>query len=103
MSSKKAADFLEPVKERETLKPPRKYNVILNNDDYTPMDFVVEVLTRFFNHDTDSATEIMLKVHYEGKAVCGTYPYDIAMTKTEQVNDFARSNDHPLLCSCDQA
>lgn len=63
------------------------------------MDFVVEVLARFFNMDSDRATEIMLKVHYDGKAVCGVYSAEVAETKVAQVNQYARDNEHPLLCS----
>lgn len=89
--------------EKQKLQPPRKHQVILNNDDYTPMDFVVEVLARFFNKDNDQATEIMLKVHYEGRAVCGVYSAEIAETKVAQVNQYARDNEHPLLCNSEPA
>ncbi|CCQ11799.1 ATP-dependent Clp protease adaptor protein ClpS [Pseudoalteromonas luteoviolacea B = ATCC 29581] len=89
-------------KQKQALKPPRKYKVILNNDDYTPMDFVIEVLMKFFNMDSERATDVMFKVHHEGRAICGTYPADIAYTKVEQVNRYARDNEHPLLCSCEQ-
>jgi ATP-dependent Clp protease adaptor protein ClpS len=88
--------------QKQKLQPPRKYKVILNNDDYTPMDFVIEVLMTFFSMDSERATDVMLKVHHEGKAVCGLYPADIAHTKAEQVNRYARDNEHPLLCSCEQ-
>ncbi|MGL4475858.1 MAG: ATP-dependent Clp protease adapter ClpS [Shewanella sp.] len=83
--------------------PPSMYLVILNNDDYTPMDFVIEVLKLFFNLTDEKATDIMLTVHHQGKAVCGMYPFDIAETKVMQVNQFARENDHPLLCSFEKA
>ncbi|MBV7314581.1 ATP-dependent Clp protease adapter ClpS [Shewanella sp. NIFS-20-20] len=83
--------------------PPSMYMVILNNDDYTPMDFVIEVLKLFFNLTDEKATDIMLTVHHQGKAVCGLYPFDIAETKVIQVNQFARQNDHPLLCSLEKA
>ncbi|MGO2076160.1 MAG: ATP-dependent Clp protease adapter ClpS, partial [Pseudoalteromonas sp.] len=76
--------------------------VILNNDDYTPMDFVIEVLTTFFNMDSDKATDVMLQVHHYGKGICGVYTADVADTKVEQVNRYARDNEHPLLCSCEQ-
>lgn len=92
---------LEAVKQR--VEPPAMYKVLLNNDDYTPMDFVVEVLMRFFNLDPEKANQIMLTVHYRGKAVCGIYTAEIAETKVMQVNQYARKNQHPLLCSMEQA
>ena len=72
--------------------------VVLLNDDYTPMDFVITVLRRFFSLDTEQATRIMLKVHNEGRGVCGIFPRDIAATKVEQVLAFARQHQHPLAC-----
>ncbi|EGQ8123169.1 ATP-dependent Clp protease adapter ClpS [Vibrio parahaemolyticus] len=95
------SDLLE--RESTKVQPPKLYNVVLNNDDYTPMDFVIEVLERFFSYDIDKATQIMLKVHYEGKAVCGTYSAEIAETKVAQVTMYARENEHPLLCTMEQA
>ena len=80
------------------LKPPPLYRVILLNDDYTPMEFVVAVLRKFFGMDVETATRVMLKVHTEGKGVCGVFPREIAETKAVQVNDFAREAEHPLLC-----
>jgi len=77
---------------------PRLYKVILLNDDYTPMEFVVEVLEAFFALSRELATQVMLKVHTQGSAVCGLFPRDIAETKAMQVNDFARDRQHPLLC-----
>ncbi len=74
------------------------FKVLLLNDDYTPMDFVIAVLQRFFAMDTEQATRIMLKVHTEGRGVCGIFPRDIAATKVEQVSAFARQNQHPLAC-----
>jgi ATP-dependent Clp protease adaptor protein ClpS len=74
------------------------YRVMLLNDDFTPMDFVILVLQRFFAHDTEQATRIMLKVHNEGRGLCGIYPRDIAATKVEQVMAFARQHQHPLAC-----
>lgn len=71
---------------------------MLLNDDYTPMDFVIVVLQRFFAMTREQATLIMLKVHREGKGICGTYPRDVAATKVEQVCAFARENQHPLAC-----
>ncbi len=88
---------------RTEIQPPSLYKVILLNDDYTPMDFVVEILQRFFRMDMDSATQVMLSVHYEGKGVCGVYTADIAETKVDQVNRFARKHEHPLLCIMEKA
>lgn len=79
------------------LKKPPLYKVLLLNDDYTPMEFVVEVLEVFFYMNREKATQIMLKVHTEGSAVCGMYPKGIAETKSEQVNEFSRVNQHPLM------
>ncbi len=79
-------------------KPPDMFNVLLLNDDFTPMEFVVVVLERFFSKSREQATQIMLKVHREGQAVCGIYPKDIAETKMEQVVAFSRQNEHPLRC-----
>ncbi len=100
----KDSGVIETVRdsEKQKLQPPRKYKVILNNDDYTPMDFVIEVLMTFFNMDSDRATDVMLQVHHNGKAICGVYSADVAQTKAEQVNRYARDNEHPLLCSCEQ-
>lgn len=79
-------------------EPPKLYKVMLLNDDYTPMEFVITVLQRFFSLDTEQATRIMLKVHTEGRGVCGVFPRDIAATKVEQVSAFARQHQHPLAC-----
>jgi ATP-dependent Clp protease adaptor protein ClpS len=84
--------------QRTKTAPPKMYKVMLLNDDYTPMEFVIVVLQRFFGLDTEQATRIMLKVHTEGRGVCGVYPRDIAATKVEQVGAFARQNQHPLAC-----
>ena len=92
---------LEAVKQK--VQPPAMYKVLLNNDDYTPMDFVIEVLVRFFNLDQEKANQIMLTVHYRGKAVCGLYTAEIAETKVMQVNEYARKSQHPLLCSMEEA
>jgi len=86
------------VPEETRLKPPPLYRVILLNDDYTPMEFVVDVLRIFFGMDIERATRVMLKVHTEGKGVCGVYPREIAETKAVQVNEHARAAEHPLLC-----
>ncbi len=80
------------------LKPPPLYRVIIHNDDYTPMDFVVHVLELFFYMGREKATQIMLAVHTKGKAVCGVFTRDIAETKAAQVNQYAKEQQHPLLC-----
>lgn len=80
------------------LQRPPMYVVVLLNDDYTPMDFVIEILQQYFAMNLDQATEVMLTVHYEGKGIAGVYPRDIAETKANQINNFARSQGHPLLC-----
>lgn len=87
---------LEPRKSR--VKPPPLYRVLLLNDDFTPMDFVIVVLEKFFAMSREQATVVMLKVHKEGKGVCGVYPKDMAATKVEQVSAFARQYQHPLAC-----
>ncbi len=84
---------------RKKAQPPPMYKVLLNNDDYTPMDFVIDVLMRFFNMDSEKANEIMLTVHYRGKAVCGIFTAEIAETKVMQVQEYARKNQHPLMCT----
>src|SRR3990167_2215757 len=81
------------------LQEPGRYKVILLNDDYTPMEFVVDVLERFFYLPEALATQVMLSVHLEGRAVCGVFTRDIAETKVMLVNEYARLNEHPLLCS----
>ena len=83
---------------RTRLAPPPLYTVVLLNDDFTPMEFVVLVLQKFFSKNREQATQIMLKVHVEGRGVCGIYPRDVAATKVEQVAAFARDNQHPLAC-----
>lgn len=83
---------------RSKLAPPPLYKVLLLNDDFTPMDFVVLVLLKFFSMNREQATQIMLKVHMEGRGVCGVFPRDVAATKVEQVAVFARDNQHPLAC-----
>ena len=88
---------------RPKLRQPSMYKVLMLNDDYTPMDFVVEVLETFFAMDREKATRIMLTVHTEGRAVCGVYPRDIAETKAAQVVDYARENQHPLMCQVEEA
>ena len=90
-------------KTRQQVKPPSMYKVILHNDDYTPMDFVIDVLTRFFNMQYEQATEVMLKVHYEGKGVCGVFTAEIAETKVQQVMQYAKEHQHPLLCTMERS
>lgn len=84
--------------EKPKLKRPPLYKVIMMNDDYTPMEFVVETLELFFSMDREQATRVMLIVHTQGKATCGVYSRDVAETKAAQVNQYARDNEHPLLC-----
>jgi ATP-dependent Clp protease adaptor protein ClpS len=86
-------------KAQTNIKRPRKYKVVLLNDDYTPMDFVVDVLKRFFQLGEEAAVQIMLQVHKQGKGVCGVFTRDIAETKVVLVNEYSRVNEHPLLCS----
>lgn len=94
---------LAVAESKPKLKRPSLYKVVILNDDYTPMEFVVEVLQLFFYMDSEKATQIMLAVHTEGRGVCGVYPYDVAETKMAQVNDFSRESDHPLLCDIEAA
>ena len=84
--------------QRTRLAPPPLYTVLLLNDDFTPMDFVIHVLQKFFSMNRERATQIMLKVHMEGQGICGVYPRDVAATKIEQVTVYARENQHPLAC-----
>ena len=88
------------VLERRALRtePPRMYQVLMLNDDYTPMEFVVVVLQEFFSKDREAATQIMLKIHLDGKGVCGIFSRDVAATKVEQVLDAAHKAGHPLQC-----
>jgi ATP-dependent Clp protease adaptor protein ClpS len=93
------------VVERQTArtKPPSLFQVVLLNDDYTPMEFVIRVLQQFFHHDLETATLIMLKIHHEGRGVCGVYTRDVAATKVELVLGAARRNQHPLQCIMEAA
>jgi len=88
--------------ERAKTKPPRMFKVMLFNDDYTTMEFVIEVLQRFFDMDRERALQIMLKVHNEGLAVCGVYSRDVAETKVTRVSEFAKQHGHPLRCSMEE-
>lgn len=89
--------------ERPKLKKPPLYKVLLLNDDYTPMDFVVEILTAYFHMDEEKATQVMLHVHTRGVGVCGVFTRDVAETKVAQVIDYSRESQHPLLCTMEEA
>ncbi len=91
------------TKARARSKKPSQYKVLMLNDDYTPMEFVVMCLKRFFRMDLEQATRVMLHVHQKGVGVCGVYPYEVAETKVNQVMDFARENQHPLQCTLEKA
>ena len=91
------------TKTRSKPKKPSQFKVLLLNDDYTPMEFVVMVLKRIFNMDLEQATRVMLHVHQKGIGICGVFPYEIAETKVNQVMDFARRNQHPLQCTLEKA
>jgi ATP-dependent Clp protease adaptor protein ClpS len=95
-------DDLETISETRPDEP-HMYRVVLHNDDYTTMDFVVAVLMRVFQKPAPEATKIMLDVHKKGRGVCGCYTYDIATTKIAQVHEMARKNEFPLHCSCEEA
>ena len=82
----------------DKVKPPQMFQVLMLNDDFTPMEFVVLVIQEFFSKDRESATQIMLKIHLDGKAVCGVYSKDVAATKVDQVLDAAKQAGHPLQC-----
>ena len=90
------------TKTRPKTKRPSLYKVLLLNDDYTPMEFVVHVLERFFNKGREDATRIMLHVHQKGVGICGVYTYEIAETKVAQVMDFSRQHQHPLQCTMEK-
>lgn len=98
LDSFEVVERLEEEAEVE-LKPPKKYKVILLNDDYTPMDFVVEVLERYFGYSEVVASELMMQVHYQGRAICGIYTRDIAETKVHQVTIYAEQHEYPLRCT----
>ena len=96
-------DGLAVEEAKPKLKRPPLYSVVLLNDDYTPMEFVVHVLERFFSMERERAVRVMLQVHTQGKGVCGVYSREIAETKVAQVNDYSRENNHPLLCTMEYA
>ena len=90
------------VQTRAKTKRPSMYKVLMLNDDYTPMEFVVHVLERFFSKSREEATQVMLHVHRRGVGVCGVYTYEVAETKVNQVTEFARRNQHPLRCTLEK-
>jgi len=90
------------LKPRPKTKKPSMYKVLLLNDDYTPMEFVVHILERFFNKNRQEATDIMLHVHRRGVGICGIFTYEVAETKVAQVMDFARANEQPLQCTMEK-
>jgi ATP-dependent Clp protease adaptor protein ClpS len=90
------------TKDRPKTKKPSMYKVLMLNDDYTPMEFVVHVLERFFSKGREEATQIMLQVHRKGVGVCGVFTYEVAETKVNQVMDLARQNQHPLQCTIEK-
>lgn len=96
-------DGLAVAEDRPKVKQPPMYKVVLLNDDYTPMEFVVHVLENFFTMDREKATRVMLSVHTEGKGVCGIFTREVAETKVSQVNEYSRVNNHPLLCDMEEA
>jgi ATP-dependent Clp protease adaptor protein ClpS len=91
------------LRTRPRTRKPSNYKVLMLNDDYTPMEFVVLVLQRFFSMSIEDATRVMLQVHQQGVAVCGVFTYEVAETKVSQVIDFARENQHPLQCTLEKA
>ena len=97
MAGKQRDDTVLETRRVKT-KPPPMFKVMILNDDYTPMDFVVIVLQKFFSLNRERATQIMLKVHREGMGVCGVYPKDVAATKVDQVRSYAKQHQHPLQC-----
>ncbi|MFP5414179.1 MAG: ATP-dependent Clp protease adapter ClpS [Gammaproteobacteria bacterium] len=96
-------DGLVVEETKPRLKRPARFQVVLLNDDYTPMEFVVEILEQIFGMDRELAVRVMLKVHTEGKGVCGVFTREVAETKAEQVNQAAREHEHPLLCQIEPA
>jgi ATP-dependent Clp protease adaptor protein ClpS len=102
LESRKEQGIALEVAKPEVALPPM-YRVILLNDDYTPMDFVIEILRLFFNMNHDRATQVMLHVHTRGKGVCGVFTFEIAETKVVQVNEFSRQHEHPLKCTMEKA
>lgn len=95
-------EFIEKQESKQELKPPAMWNVIVLNDDFTPMEFVVICLMTIFNKTQEQAIRIMLNIHEQGKGIAGTYTHDIALTKQAAALDFAKSNGHPLLLTVEQ-
>ncbi len=102
MATRHREDTVVEAKKAKVKSPPM-FKVLLLNDDYTPMDFVVALLQQFFTLSREVAAQIMLKVHHEGTGVCGAYPRDVAATKVEQVTAFARQHQHPLRCVMEES
>src|SRR5437762_1295077 len=103
MSGAKVKDTLDEATEtEEKLKTPSMYKVLLLNDDYTPMEFVVHILKKFFHKDDVTAQEIMLRVHHQGFGIAGVFTYEVAETKMNQVNGYAQKNHHPLKCQLEK-
>jgi len=96
--SDNGGDSVVAERKEQKTKPPQMYQVVMLNDDYTPMEFVVVVIQEFFNKDRETATQIMLKIHLDGKGICGVYSRDVAATKVQQVQEAARQAGHPLQC-----
>lgn len=96
-------DALAVQEARPKLKKPPLYKVILLNDDFTPMDFVIEILVDFFSMTEEQATQVMLHVHTQGKGICGVFSKDVAETKVEIVNNYSREHQHPLMCAMEEA
>ena len=94
---------LATLEKKPKLQKPPMFKVVLLNDDYTPMGFVIEILQRFFSLDSERATQIMMHVHTRGKGVCGVFSRDIAETKVMQVNSFSKESQHPLMCTMEEA
>ena len=106
ISTIKKSSFCDDLSLEEAmpeLKVPPMYKVIIHNDDYTPMEFVVQILEKFFSMNREKATQIMLHVHTRGKGVCGLFTRDVAETKVAQVNEYSRTHQHPLLCAMETA
>ncbi len=96
-------DGLVVQEAKPKLKKPPLFKVVLLNDDFTPMEFVVQILEQFFSMNREKATQIMLHVHTRGRGVCGVFTYEIAETKVAQVNEYSRTHQHPLLCTMEEA
>ncbi|MEN8764042.1 MAG: ATP-dependent Clp protease adapter ClpS [Thiogranum sp.] len=94
---------LSVLEAKPKIKPPPLYKVVLHNDDYTPMEFVVILLEQLFGMSREKATQVMLHVHTRGKGVCGVFTKEVAETKVAQVNEYSRRNQHPLLCAMEEA